>query len=274
MLSIVRQYRKDVIAYLRDPKKRFYHIVVELHNLPGALANVASVLAKSDLNVLSGFTYVEPGAEYGIWSLFAEDGHSSPEEVKSLLMSSPFATEVIINENKDGFISDTVHFPLTLNTGERAMLIRQDSFSNMLVKVRETFGTGGDVIIYDQGKLIGTNAGEIMRKLLPDDFIEKNMGRIIALYSSMGWFKADLMRNDHESRSFVIRVGESFECMGRRSKRPSSQFVRGHLTGFFEALFGSEFRCIETECAAAGSQHCEFSLVMSQVKKVTQAQVA
>ena len=48
--------------------------------------------------------------------------------------------------------------------------------------------------------------------------------------------------------------------MGQKSDSPTGNFIRGHIVGVIEELYGQETRCVETACLAKGNAYCEFFL--------------
>jgi prephenate dehydratase len=64
--------RKHVSAYIYDPSKRFFHVVVELRNAPGALSSLLNVLQGMDLNILGSSSSLMPYDKAGLWSGFVE----------------------------------------------------------------------------------------------------------------------------------------------------------------------------------------------------------
>ena len=252
------EYRKDVMVYEYDPEKRFFHVVISLKNKPGALAEAARLMAGAGLNVLSSFTSAGSKGERGYWSLFAESGGKSSEEVSELLRSSGFVEEVAVKEDKEGFVVEGAHFPLAWNTGERALLLMTGTVARMGRKMRETFGTGAEVIFFGEGRALGESAAKRLAKVLPAGFAERNIEEVLRIYSAIGWFRVlGVSRSEEEVR---VRAGESFECSEAKTGRPNSVFIRGNIASFVGTLLGKEMNCEEVRCVAAGDDYCEFVL--------------
>ena len=57
----------------------------------------------------------------------------------------------------------------------------------------------------------------------------------------------------------VVRFRDNFECATKGRSRAGSHFVRGHLEGLFETVFGGGAQVSETRCMTRGAPYCEFT---------------
>jgi hypothetical protein len=82
-------HRKDIMVYLYNPRKRFFHVVVELRD-EGALPSLFSSLSQMGLSVMNAFTSPD-GVRNRICSLFAEarGDRVTASQLKSILDSWP-----------------------------------------------------------------------------------------------------------------------------------------------------------------------------------------
>lgn len=252
--------RKDVNVYLDNPSARLFQVVVELKNVPGALSSVLQVLQDLHLNILGSFSSVDPHGKTGVWSAFVKDSRHSASELKAKISLSEYVLDSKVAESRDGFLVDGIHFPLAWNTGDRAFLGRTKHFARMLSKMREKFGTGGEVLLYEEGYNWGKETWEDFAGALRTGFARSNLDVILKLYQALGWFKLEGVEHDRQSHLVNVRTSSNFECEGEKSLRPHSDFVRGHLCGALTAILGEEMVCEETRCTAAGDRLCEFSL--------------
>jgi predicted hydrocarbon binding protein len=269
---------KEIISYVYKPRARLFHVVVQLTDVPGALAEITSSLAKSKLNILGGFISGidivadaknqraddnEKPLKVRSAGLFleAQDRDVTAQRIKSLIHSSPYTQEVSVQESADGLIVDSLNFPLRLSQGQRAIVLRSDVISSSMQEIRRIFDTGGDVMLYKQGFAAGTNDAEELIRIFGEVDIPNRLEQLIDLYSSLGWGKAKIVEVDLEKHDATITLEDNFECAGqKRRSKPYSQFVRGHLAGLATRLLSTEMKCIETRCAATGDPYCEFSL--------------
>lgn len=259
--------RKDVNVYIYDPSKRFFHVVVELKNLPGALYKLLGVLRDLDLNILGSFSSAESSSKVGVWSGFVEDSNHTASELRKRILSSEYVTDATVVESTDGFLIDGIHFPLSWNSGDRAFMGRAKYIARMLRAVRNEFGTGGEKIIYDEGFAFGKDTWSEMTARIGTGFARAHLQDVLRFYQAEGWFKLESVDKDERGGVLAIRVGESFECMGAARHGHYSQFVRGHLAGALSAILGAEMECEETKCIGAEDESCEFLLMPKQHRK-------
>lgn len=252
--------RKDVNVYLYHPSSKLFHVVVELKNVPGALRDFLGVLQDLNLNVLGSFSSVDSTARAGVWSGFVEDSYHTAPELKERISASQFVLDSIVAESKEGFLVDGVHFPLTFNTGDKAVMMTASYLSRMLAATRKRFGTGGESMVYEEGHGYGRDVWAYYVARLGAGFVRSNLQEVLKLYQAVGWFKLEGVDRNDRDRTVIIRTSGNFECEGAKSSDPYSNFVRGHLCGGFTAIMGEEMACEETECVAAGGQRCEFVL--------------
>jgi predicted hydrocarbon binding protein len=252
--------QKDVNVYLHYPSGKFYQIVVELKNVPGALHDFLGVLLDLNLNILGSFSSVDAMAKTGVWSGFVEDSQHSAAELKRRISSSTYVLDSVVVESKDGFLVDGVHFPFAFNTGDRAIMMRSKFVGAMLSSVRKQFGSGGDVIIYEEGRAYGLDVWADYVRRLGAGFLRSNLQETMKIYQALGWFRLESVDQSLRDGSITIRTSDSFECEGVKSEGPHCQFVRGHLSGGLTTIMGEEVACKETKCIAAGDKYCEFVL--------------
>jgi predicted hydrocarbon binding protein len=252
--------RKDVNVYLHDPGATFFHVVVELENVPGALQGLLGVLRNMKLSVLSSFSSVDSSAKTGVWSAFVEDSGRTASELKKVVSSAPHVVDSVVISSKEGYLVDGVHFPLALNTGDRAVMMTTKYVMNMLSSVRKEFGSGGDVIVYQEGRSYGSDVGAHYLKRLGSDFVRSNLFEVLQLYQALGWFKLEALDLNLSDHMVTVWTSGCFECEDRKSPKPYSHFVRGHLEGSVSAFLGERLECDEVKCIASGDQFCEFVL--------------
>ena len=250
--------RKDVNVYLYDPARKHFHVVLELENVPGALKGVLEVVHNLGLNVLGSYSSVDSAAMVGVWSGFVEDSTHTAEEIKARLAASPLVHEAMVVESTQGFLVDGLHFPVTFNSGGRAVLMGAKPLAGMLATVNEQFGSGGNVILYEQGKSYGAETGSEYLLKLGGDFIAANLPEVLKLYQALGWFRVTKVKADPKAGKIVLHAEENFECHGKESRGPRSHFVRGHLEGMATTWLGRPMECRETLCIAKGDKYCEF----------------
>lgn len=250
--------RKDVNVYLYNPAKRYFHIVIEMDNVPGALNNVLELMGKFRINVLGSFSSVDGSAKLGVWSGFVEDSDHTAAQLRSGLAASPHVHDAMVVESNKGFLVDGVHFPLTFNTGDRAVMLDSKAVARMLANVMEEFGSGGSVILYEEGKSYGKEVASEYARTLGGEFISANLAEVLKLYQALGWFRVESAVVDPIREVITVQAAENFECEAPRAGPAHSHFVRGHLEGMISVWLGEELESKETECSASGAKFCEF----------------
>jgi predicted hydrocarbon binding protein len=244
------------------PKTKYFLLNIDLRNRLGDLAAVSNVLSEAKIQILSGTFVRGMGGKPGTWQVFVQpiNPEITLEEIKRLLLSCPDVINCHIRESRDGLLVDSMTFPIKVSSGQRAMIMRNDVWNNMLQRTREKFSSGGDVIIYEQGVMAGRTAGKELLMALGKDKIVQQMDQIVATYQAFGWGKAKIITFRQSPLNLVLRFWESAECMGHKSDKPTGNFIRGHIVGVMEELYQLETICVETSCLAKGNLYCEFFL--------------
>lgn len=253
---------KIITAFMYIPKRTYFLLNLELRNRLGDVATVSKILAEANIEILTGSFTRGVAGKPGSWQVFVQPltTNISADDVKRLLLSCPDVVGCQIKESREGLLVDSVTFPIKISSGQRAMIIRNDVWNSILQRTREKFGSGGDVIIYEQGYTAGRISGRELLTALGRDFLANQIDQIIAMYQALGWGKAKVITFVHSPMTLVIRMWESAECMGQKSDKPTGHFIRGHIVGHVEEMFGIECKCVETSCLAKGNQYCEFVL--------------
>jgi predicted hydrocarbon binding protein len=252
---------KETIGYQYSPGKKVFLVSIEFKNAPGSLPGITSTLSKAGVKTLSGFTAIRGGGEEATWGFFAEaEMDLRAQNLKRLLDETSGVTKTKVIEGTGGLVVDTIHFPLKLNTGETMVLMRKEVFSDMFRRLGEMFGTGGESIVFEEGEATGENDGRKLVEIFGADGAMANTPELSMLYLTLGWGRPELVRFNPAPFSATIRLFDSFECSGQKSTKPNSQFIRGHMTGLINVLFGKRVKTVETKCRALGDECCEFVL--------------
>lgn len=253
---------KVVTAFLYLPKKSFYLLNLEIRRRPSDVVAVSTALADSRIEIICGTFSLGLMGNPGTWQIFVEpqDVGTTPEMIRRLLLSLPGVVSCQIKQSKDGLLVDELTFPIVTSSGERAMILRNDIFNGMLQATRNRFGSGGDLIIYDQGVSAGRISGKELLAAMGKEKIGEHIDQVVGMYQSLGWGIAKLVKFNLSPLELNIRMFDSAECSGQKSAKPVSHFMRGHLAGVVDGIFGTEPRCTETNCLAVGDKYCEYKL--------------
>jgi len=176
---------------------------------------------------------------------------------EDFLQSSVYVSGVEVKAGVEGFLADSLNFPLTWNTGERAVLMRVEGLRAMLSAVLAADPTNGEQDIYNQGFSFGKASWQDLLKIFRPR-TKEGLGELMGIYSAAGWGKPELVELDMTHRKAKVRMTEGFECLDMTTGKPESHFIRGHIAGVMSAYFGTDLSATETKCTSAGNDYCEF----------------
>ena len=128
-----------------------------------------------------------------------------------------------------------------------SVVIEAEALSEGFRNVREIFGVDGDLMVYQ----LGLESGKRTLWRAGSHSID-----LADVFRAAGWGHAFVTGPGAGSKVRVV-LSRGFECSGHVTKRPYSQFIRGHLVGLFSQALVDP-RCTEEKCAACGDEFCEF----------------
>ncbi len=254
-------HEKHVMVFHYDPKKRLFLVSLELENRPGALGNLANLLGIRGINMLEGYFGAKSAEMSGPVSFFIESTNPRLDEkwLKEFIGSSVGASDVEVKGSVEGFLADSLNFPIILNTGDRAVVMRTDYVRFVFEALRKAVGPGGEKLIYKEGFEYGKAAwANLMSTFRPKS--DEALSEILQIYSAVGWGRPSLHDLDLRANRAKIRMTDGFECANADTGKPASHFMRGHIAGAMSAYFRTDVKCVETKCLSAGDKYCEFNL--------------
>jgi predicted hydrocarbon binding protein len=248
------------MGYHFNPDRRVYVGSVTLKNVPGALAGVAAALGKEKVNLIETESANIAGTDTSVWGFFAEaeDSKMDPRRIMGIIEGSPNVVKVEVTEGTDGVVVDKYHYPLIFNAGEKAMILRRRDLVDMFARIKNLFGSGANVIIYEMGLAAGESDAEQMTKVLGEDRLVRNLLDMVFLYSAQGWGVPEVVDLKLDPLEATIRIWDNFECSNTKSSAPNSHYLRGHIVGLGAGIFGKKVMCEEQKCMAKGDPYCEF----------------
>ena len=252
---------KDVIVYHFDPKKKHFLVSLHLENKPGALGNLANLLAIRGINILEGFFGGMSYGEKANLSFFLETTNQQMDEgwIKDFLVSSVYVSDVEVKSSVEGFLTDSLNFPITWNNGDRAVLMRVEGLRVMLDSVKAADPGAGEEAIYLQGFSYGKAAWDNLMGVHHPKTRE-GLAEMLKIYIATGWGKTELLDVNPARNQARIRMEEAFESTGLNTGKAECYFIAGHLAGMMSVHFGSEVKTVETKCRSKGDPHCEFQI--------------
>ena len=252
---------KDVMIFRFDPKKRYFIVSLHIENKPGALGNLANLLGIRGINILEGFFGGMTYSEKANVSFFLESTNQQVDErwLKDFLASSVYVSDVEVRAPVEGFLTDSLNFPMTWNNGDRAVLMRVEGFRVMLDTVKSAYPDRGEAEIYRLGFSYGRAAWENLMTIHRPKTRE-GLGEMLKIYASTGWGRLELLDLNSNRLSAKVKLEDGFESVDLSTGKPECFFIGGHLAGAFSSYFGADLRAQETKCVAQGDSHCEFAI--------------
>lgn len=252
---------KELPFGVYSPNRELVEFIVELRNVPGAIAGVSEELAKHKVNILSGLHSARPREPKAAWSFFADFTGASlrPDEAAETLKKLPSVSRVrLVKAKFDGLIIDDEHFPL-LVFDERSLTLRVETMAKMFARLREVLGAPANVLIYE----MGVKAGEAKAESLSQKYGVKGreaLEIVLAERVAKGWAAPKIIRYDEEKFLVEIEAEGLFECFPFKGKlkEPNGLFFKGYLTGALTVLLGEKPVVAEARCVAKGDPICAF----------------
>lgn len=151
---------------------------------------------------------------------------------------------------------DTFHTGLETG-GEYLMLMRRRALTRMLDVVSKLLGSGGEVVLFQEGMAIGRANGEAFVRSLGAEKVRENIGYLSNNLAAQGWGRVVAEASpDRETLRILIR--DCFECSSNEGARTGCNFFRGYIVGNRSVTFRKEFAAEETKCRLRGDDACEF----------------
>ncbi len=254
----------EVPIYFHRPGKELYRFSIRLVDRPGAVTAVTNVVRSESINVLhlSGSAVSSRG--YGILHMFAEGPKLSADHLTEKLRAIDVVQEVRVESGEDGLLVGTALPVRSIESGERVLSLTSTYFFNMLDAIRDRMGTGGSVLIYEQGSNLGRAAFAGYFGKVGVEWGRQHLEYAFRVWAAVGWGRVRSATIDPSGRSMRLRLEDGLECAGRQAYAPYSQFYRGYLAGAGTVILGGEVTCTERKCLAMGDPACEFEIVRSR----------
>jgi len=167
-----------------------------------------------------------------------------------------------IEQQAEGFLADTTS-PIITAGGVRGIILREITWSILVNKIREKFGSGGEALLYYIGLDMGVKAAAEHTKLAEAlglrerDKIVRIVGA--SMFTTTGWGSMEIDEFTLNPTYVLITVYNNFECEIRQtSKTPYSHLTRGLIAGYLSQLLGVNMEVNETHCIAKGDPYCRF----------------
>ena len=251
----VGSVRKRELSHYLSPGKKLFHIIVRLSDEPGALETILETLGRRvNLVGLTAYTMEDRTA---IMSAFAESVSQDEraEVLRGLLLTSSGALDAEVREGVDGILVDTFHSGLETD-GEPMVILRRQSLTRMFDQINSVLGTGGEVVLFQEGLALGRANGEAWVGLIGPGRLRANLGYLRRNLYAQGWGDVSAKSLRDGKTSIVIR--DCFECADGNVHRTACHFFRGYISGNRSVTYGQGHIVEETRCRFRGDDECEF----------------
>ena len=236
--------------------KKMFNIIVHMSDAPGSMSAVLDALGKKvNLVGTSSYTLSDGTA---IFAAFAEalSAQETAATLKGSLDELDAISEAEVGEGRDGLLVDTFHTGIQVG-GDEYLLLGREGLSGVFDHIVRLFGTGGEVLLYEEGKALGRDNSERQIKELGQETVVKEAAYVGRALTAQGWGVVESTTNP-ELRDFRIAVDGCFECSGEGKVRKGCDFLRGFYEGSVEVTRGSKPKVEEVACRLRGDKNCVF----------------
>jgi predicted hydrocarbon binding protein len=247
---------KAEIPYYFAPGKKLFQIVANVRGEPGAVGSIIGLLEARFK--LVGVTSNALPDNTNLLNMVAEaqSDTETTANIRSIIMANAAALDVEVLEGREGILVDKFHTGLATGAGY-VMMFRRQSITKMLDRINRLLGTGGEVVLFEEGIAVGKANGEGFLKSLGAEKVRKNIDYLRSNLTAQGWGEVSVeMEPDGVTRRMVVQ--DCFECSSNDGGRTGCHFFRGYILGNTSATFGKPFKVEEVECRLKGGDRCAF----------------
>lgn len=246
--------RKREFSFYFAEGRSLFHIVARIPDEPGSLGRIINLLGPH-VNFIGTSTYTLHDRT-AIFSGYAEalKKEESAEQLKALVASSKVAMDVSVMPGQDGILVDTYHTGFEAY-GEEMMLFRRKAMASMLAQVYKLLGSGGETLLYEEGKAIGRSNMEETVRAIGKERVGNNITYLRKRLRALGWGDVDAPVKGDRTR---LQIKDCFECSANTDSRTGCHFWRGYIVGNRGAIDGKDPAAEEVKCVLRGDEVCEF----------------
>ena len=141
------------------------------------------------------------------------------------------------------------------------VMFRPEGFESFLNVLHETFGSGGDAIIYNMSRQYGEAVIHSRLPVIPSD--PKLRSTVLATladqFASQGWGRLSLEdMNMEQGLAQVVLKNTPFKACTGPDEFPVCYFLRGTIAGILSAIFGEDMTVKEVDCSEKDNGICRF----------------
>ena len=242
--------------------KRLVNVVAQMEDEPGTLATVLHVL-RPKVNLIGTTSYSIPDGA-AMFSGFGETMslEETPQSIQKEVSRCRGVTGCQVWESKGGLLVDWFHTGIESGMGEPYILMPTMALSRMFEEIAHTFGSGGEVILYLEGKKFAEARFKAYRDLFGQEMASR-INELSHIFEALGYGESKI-RLDETQGSVTIETHDCFECSAGTKSSRTCAFTKGIVVGIFEPLLRVPLEVEETRCRLQGNKYCEFELRRKQ----------
>jgi len=260
VINVKKHIPKDVMCFVSQPKRRLAEFMVELKNVPGALAETSDLLFKHKVNILTGI-HIVMKPEVGHWVFFADftEATETPKSIAKKLEELDKVLKVEYHE-AENFIVESFLYPV-ISWDWRFVIMNAERLSASFTIIKELLGSGAAALLFYQGFEYGSNLAEWIKEAMNNKIKPKDLlNVIIKIYRTNGWGNAEVTKFNLDEKKCVIKVYDCFESLSKPvdTMNTTCDFNRGFWSGALTKVFKMKMKATESKCAGKGDDYCEF----------------
>jgi len=231
-----------------------------VQNRPGELAKALQIIAKYGVNIVSTIGYSHPTWNQATITLAVDVTDIDDNLLKQMLKELEANTvgKVLFKKNViEGFLVSESAFPIYLDLHTRVLLFSLEEVGSMLKALYDKYGDVTASILYNLGYGGGVFIAKMMVDKLKTIGKEKLLIELLKILQAAGWALVEVEEMNLTRPSISLKLYENFECKALKYRyKPSSNLVRGYLSGLFSTVLDQSIRFRETRCIAVGDEYC------------------
>jgi len=254
----LKRTRRVEFPFHFSPGKKLVHVVAKISDEPGTLARLTTALGNK-VNLVGVSSYML-GDGTAIFSGIAEviDQLDGDKEIQEITAATKGVIDCRVWQSKNGLLVDQFHTGIESGMGEPFIMFSTAGLSETFSNVVKVFGSGGETLLYLQGRDFAMARFGVYKELLGPNPWDR-LNEAAHIYEVLGYGAVTITR-ENGGKSIGMSVRNCFECSGARTKSRSCSFMRGIAVGSFTAVLGVEYKGEETKCRLRGARVCEFVL--------------
>ena len=250
--------RKIVFPFHYSADERMVHVLARLSDEPGTLASLLSILgSKVNLVGTSSYSTSDGDAIFSGFGKILSDSDDA-QSIQRFAATAPSVLSCQVWEDKEGLLVDRYHTGFQAGFGEPYLMFPLKGLSETFERIGETFGSGGQTILYTYGLDYGTARAPLYKSIM-GEHPERRLDELTAIVGAVG-YAASIATFESSGRVLKLTARECFECSTPTATGRRCAFLRGMAVGIFSTLFNKELACEETKCRQKGNEECEFVL--------------